>query len=161
MQHLADVLSQKEVHTRASQAEVVPVGAGNVTPFPESLARSVSGVLSASEPLPAEGGALVADEHGDLQYLGANSLSSVASEAGDVAQRTLRSKLPLLSGRSRTEASDLLKRFNHLQANIPPAFLENNLEELPAGEKGLSLPEHDVALRLSTGTYVPFRPGFC
>ncbi|KAI9788103.1 MAG: hypothetical protein M1816_007235 [Peltula sp. TS41687] len=152
IQQLTDALVQNPALSGVTTLENVQRGPENATPVPAALTRSVDNLLSSSRQLQGGAGAFVADKNGDLQYVGPNSLSSITFEAGSIAQQTLKSKLPLLSGRSRTEASNVLKGLNRLKANASTILLEDTFTEpLEVGGKSWWLPDRDITFRLCTG----------
>ncbi len=109
------------------------------------LSQVVDRTLSASRASQSPGGTLLADKHGDLQYHGANSLPSITFEAESIAQQKLRLKLPTLSGRSRTEASNVLRRLNGLKSSASSFFPDD--DELSGGRPNWWFPERAEALR--------------
>ena len=64
------------------------------------IAQAVDETLSSDRLAQTKAAVLLADKHGHLQYLGANSLPSIASEAESIAQQKFRLKLSTLSSRS-------------------------------------------------------------
>ena len=152
IEQLANALVQNPALSGVATLENVQRGSENATPAPAALVRNVGSLLSSSRQQQGGTGAFIADKNGDLQYLGPNSLSSITFEAGCIAQQTLKSKLPMLSGRSRMEASDVLKGISRLKANVSSILLEDTYAvPLEVGGKSWWLPERDIVFRYCTG----------
>lgn len=94
---------------------------------------------------------LVADKRGDLHYLGSMSISSITSEAQTIAEQKLKSKLARLSGRSRTEASDILRRTHKLKSSASSVLLEDEFGNLNVSGTGWWLPDRNIAATLCLG----------
>lgn len=117
------------------------------------LTRGIEETLSPNRHLPAQAGTLVADKHGEFHYLGANSLPSITSQAELVAQQKIRLKLPTLSGKSRTEASNILRRLSGLKVDATSAVPEYEWESVNVAGSRWWFPERNVAVQISTGPF--------
>ncbi|KAI9886642.1 MAG: glyceraldehyde-3-phosphate dehydrogenase 1 [Watsoniomyces obsoletus] len=147
MQRLASALervvlqhSQTPSDGSKSMDSPEPVFAGGLS---QVVDRTLSSSTRSSQ---TQGGTLLADKRGDLQYLGANSLPSITFEAESIAQQKLRLKLPTLSGRSRTEASNVLRRLNGVKSSASSFFPEDG--ELSSGRPNWWFPERAEAMRI-------------
>ena len=126
-------------------------------PSGHSLARGVDETPTLQRSSQTKPGAFIADKHGELHFLGANSLPSITSEAESVAQQRIRLKLPTLSGRSRTEASNVLRRLSGLKVDASSVVPDYEWEGINVNAGRWWFPDRDVAIHISHGLFFPRR----
>ena len=124
-------------------------------PSGRCLARGIDETPTLQRSSQTKPGAFIADKHGELHFLGANSLPSITSEAESVAQQRIRRKLSTLSGRSRTEASNVLRRLSGLKVDASSVVPDYEWEGIDVGAGRWWFPDRDVAVLISHGLFLP------
>ena len=138
--------------SRPRSTDPVPSSSSSEPLVDRHIAHTVDETLSSDRLAQTKAAVLLADKHGDLQYLGANSLPSIAFEAESIAQQKFRLKLSTLSGRNRTEANNLLRRLNGLKTSVSSVFPQD--DDLKASKGQWWFPGREESMELSGSEHV-------